>query len=123
MKFYEEEYTAADKRDFYEPTPTPAEKCQNCGKPCEELVYLKDWDYNACPICARECELIDEAERLCPELYSQIIRANGVREIEAVFQTHGTSNCPHCRAALKTIQAAKTASQPAKSLGCEGEVA
>ena len=120
MRFYEDEYTAADKRDFYEPLPTASEKCQNCGTPCEELVYLKGWDYKACPICARECQLIDEAERLCPELYGQIVQATGVREIEAVFQTHANSDCPHCR---KTAQPMETASEPAKSLGCEGEVA
>ena len=89
MKWHDDDYTAEDKRDFYEAASTsPLEECQNCGRPCEELVYLESWKFRACPACAREAQLTDEAERSCPRLYEQIIQANGVREIEAVFKAH-----------------------------------
>src|SRR5215831_9414508 len=105
MKFYEEEYNAADKQGFYGTVPAPVlEQCQNCGRACEELTYLEDWRFRACPACARECQLTDEAERLCPALYDEVIRANGVREIETVFKAHSTSGCSQCESGRITAQ-------------------
>ena len=111
MKFHEEEHNAADKQAFYETVPTPLlEECQNCGRPSEELVYLEDWKFRACPPCAHECQLIDEAERLCPALYDQVTRANGVREIEAVFKAHTDSGCSQCGPQRKKAQREMTGS-------------
>jgi hypothetical protein len=124
MKFYEEEYNAADKQAFYETVPTRVlEECQNCGRLCEELVYLEGWDFRACPTCARECQLTDEAERLCPSLYEQVIRANGVREIEAVFKAHPGSQCPSCGVDRKQPQADQTHSRDLNSTAGSEEVA
>ena len=112
MKFYEEEYTTADKQAFYETVPTPElEQCQSCGRGCEELIYLDGWDFRACPICARECQLTEQAERLCPVLYDQVIAANGVREIEAAFKAHSASTCAGCEPNRKSAQADRTAEE------------
>src|SRR5215472_4575487 len=111
MKFYEEEYNAADKQEFYGTVPTPVlEECQNCGRACKELTYLEDWKFRACSACARECQLTGEAERLCPALYDEVIRANGVREIEAVFKAHPNSGCAQCGSERKTAERELTAS-------------
>jgi len=121
MRFHEEEYNAADKQAFYDTVPTPvSEQCQNCGRACEELIYLEGWKFRACPACARECQLTDEAERLCPALYDEVIRANGVREIEAAFKAHAASGCNECESGRKTAQRELTASEDRQASGTEG---
>lgn len=119
-----DDYTLADKWAFYEPIVAPnLEECQNCGRLAEELVYLEGWDFRACPTCARECQLTDEAERLCPVLYGQLIRANGIREIETAFKAHPQSNCQHCRTRGKPMQTGEDRVDGSSATSIPGKVA
>ena len=120
MKFHEEEYNAADKQGFYETVPIPVlQECQNCGRACEELTYLEDWKFHACPACAHECQMTDEAERLCPALYDEVIRANGLREIDAVFKAHRNSGCTECGSERKPVQRELTESRDLQATGTD----
>ena len=105
MKFDDFKYTARDKREFYEAEPPKVfDECQNCGRPSEELVHLEEWNFMACPDCARECRLTEEAEKQCPALLSQVILAKGLREIEALVKAHPSSGCKLCGSSRKVIQ-------------------
>lgn len=36
--------------------------CENCGKPCDELIDLPIWNFKACPTCADDAAREDARE-------------------------------------------------------------
>lgn len=72
--------------------------CANCRRPTppEELTYLEEWNYMACPACAEEARLTEGAEWTCPVLFGQVIAAGGVKEIKELLEGHEGSQCAMC---------------------------
>jgi hypothetical protein len=64
-----------DLKPFYTETP---DACGNCGKPCEETVWLPKWKYFACSDCQEEARITEFAEDNCTALYRAVLRAKSV---------------------------------------------
>jgi hypothetical protein len=77
-----------DLQIFYPPDPYPVDgECVNCWKKAP-LIWLADWGFWACEICAEECNLYEKAEHTCPVLFDQVIAAKSIREIQQIFNSH-----------------------------------
>ena len=57
---------------YYDPLPKTDDvtasfavnECQNCGKACEELTHVSEFDYMGCDKCMAEAMAVIERERL-----------------------------------------------------------
>src|SRR5215831_7280165 len=70
--------------------------CDNCQRPTEPE-ELTDLGFMACPACAEETRLIDEADQTCPVLYTQVMAATGVNVIRDLVKNHAALECPECK--------------------------
>ena len=102
MSWSREEANAEDWYDRHPEYEPELQLCENCHRPTkqEELAYLDFW---ACPACAEETRLVDEADRTCPVLYSQIMAASGIKAIRELVKSHADAQCATCEVTRKNV--------------------
>lgn len=87
---------------------------ENCRRrnPTEQLRYLAGWDHVACPSCAEEARLTEQAGQTCPVLFAQVIAATSLKAIQDLFRVHSDTQCPDCRQSMKGKQGNPTIAGP-----------
>jgi len=82
------DYIDADEGREEVAEPEAAHECFNCGKACDELHHVPEFDYMGCQQCLDEAMALLEAEAAGKELYP------AERQILAAARRHP---CAHCK--------------------------
>jgi hypothetical protein len=104
-------------------------ECQNCGKLCERLTYIPEFDYQGCDDCvaeaqtaiASELQLVDAPT--CPALLVLIDQPElTVADLREILKAHDSATCAACGSTRKTVVSCRL-SLGTPGAACCGDVA